>query len=336
MTRPGARASWRRWAVVMALAVPVRGDAAAAVQRAFHVSYIARIAGLPAGAKHIQIWVPLATSRDGQQILRRTIQAGVPYDVDKDPIYGNDILHAALTPPVPATLELQVEYDALVEGGNRLADAPADAASLPPGVQTMYLRAERLTVIDDQVRRMAAEATRGRATTVERARAIYECVIRHMQYDKQMPGWGRGDVVRACAVGKGNCTDFHSLFIAMARAAGIPARFKIGATVPSDAATSTFGYHCWAEFYVPERGWIPVDASEAWKHPERLDEYFGTEDMNKLTVSVGRDLRLAPAQQGEPVNIFIRPYVEVDGRPFDGVEMQFQWRSESAQPGGTV
>jgi transglutaminase-like putative cysteine protease len=47
-----------------------------------------------------------------------------------------------------------------------------------------------------------------------------------MRYDKTGTGWGRGDVLYACDAKKGNCTDFHSLFIAMARSQGIPATLR--------------------------------------------------------------------------------------------------------------
>jgi len=85
------------------------------------------------------------------------------------------------------------------------------------------------------------------------------------------------------------------------------------------------GYHCWAEFYEEGQGWVPVDASEAWKHPERADYYFGARDPNRFLISTGRDIRLVPRQQGEPVNIFFSPYVEVDGQAFSdvGVEVRF-------------
>lgn len=36
------------------------------------------------------------------------------------------------------------------------------------------------------------------------------------------------------------------------------------------------GDHCWAEFYLPETGWIPIDASEAFKHSDKKDFFFGT------------------------------------------------------------
>ena len=84
-----------------------------------------------------------------------------------------------------------------------------------------------------------------------------------------------------------------------------------GGTIP--------GYHCWAEFYAAGRGWLPVDASEAWKHPGHAGEYFGRQAPNRVLISVGRDIELVPPQDGAPVNILFSPYVEVDGRPFPHV-----------------
>ena len=326
------RYSWIALVLLTSMRLEAQPSGAAS-PRALQITYVARLQHLPAGAQRVEVWVPLATTRDGQHILRRSIQTAVPYDIAAEPVYGNDILHAVLTAPLPEAVEVQVEYEAVIQGGSRIAAGEAHAPPLPPDARAMYLRAERLTVIDAQVHRMAAEAVRGHATALERARGIYDAVIRHMRYDKETPGWGQGDVARACAIGRGNCTDFHSLFIAMARAEGIPARFKIGATIPEDPSTVTPGYHCWAEFYLPERGWIPVDASEAWKHPELRERYFGTEDEHKFTISLGRDLRLAPPQQGGPVNIFIKPYVEVDGQPFDDVQIQFRVRHEQPKEG---
>ncbi|MBI2093470.1 MAG: transglutaminase domain-containing protein [Candidatus Omnitrophica bacterium] len=166
---------------------------------------------------------------------------------------------------------------------------------------------------------------------MDKARGIYEAVIHQVAYDKSVPGWGRGDTRRVCLIGKGNCTDFHSLFISMARASQIPSRFKIGVLIPQGASGMIPGYHCWAEFYEQGQGWVPVDASEAWKHPELADYYFGARDGNRLLISVGRDIQLVPRQRGEPVNIFFYPHVEVDGRKFDGVQTEFRFRE--LQPG---
>ncbi len=134
----------------------------------------------------------------------------------------------------------------------------------------------------------------------------------------------------ACTAKRGNCTDFHSLFIGMMRAAAIPARFEIGFPLPADQHDGAVaGYHCWAQFYVEPYGWIPVDASEAWKHPEKKNYFFGAHDDNRLQFTVGRDIRLDPPQRGDPLNYFIYPYAELDGKPF-AVESKFSFQDRSS------
>src|SRR5262249_4158232 len=145
------------------------------------------------------------------------------------------------------------------------------AALAADGVGTAgQLAASQFIVINDEVRRIAAEATAGKRGDLARARALYDWVYDHMQYDKSVPGWGLGDIPYCLKAGKGNCTDFHTLFIALARASGIPARWSIGfplaygdgRTVPA-TNEAVAGYHCWAEFHVRGAGWLPVDVSEA-------------------------------------------------------------------------
>ena len=101
--------------------------------------------------------------------------------------------------------------------------------------------------------------------------------------------------------------------------------------IPQEASGTIPGYHCWAEFFTPELGWVPVDASAAWKDPANRAYYFGTVDADKLLLSVGRDLRLRPAQRSAPLNMLILPYVEVDGQPFDRVDTQFRFQQASSQ-----
>ena len=154
------------------------------------------------------------------------------------------------------------------------------------------------------------------------ARAIYDGVLDHMQYEKR-PGYGRGDVRWACRSGYGNCTDFHSLFISIARLHGVPARFEIGFPVPRDRTTNQIkGYHCWARFFEPRAGWVPVDISEGKKHPELREYYFGNLDKDRVGFTVGRDLELVPRQHGGPLNYFIYPHVEVDGKSCDSALLQ--------------
>jgi transglutaminase-like putative cysteine protease len=141
-------------------------------------------------------------------------------------------------------------------------------------------------------------------------KGFYDYVYGTMTYSKEGEGWGQGDAVWACQSKYGNCTDFHSLYIGMVRSQGIPARFKIGFPIsPEKESGRHDGYHCWAEVYQEDKGWVPLDASEAKKAGMR-DEYFGKLPSDRVEFSLGRDLVMSEKQRGEPINYFIYPYAE--------------------------
>ena len=85
-----------------------------------------------------------------------------------------------------------------------------------------------LHYVNDEVRAIARREAAGKPTLTAKARVLYDWGWDHMQYDKSVPGFGLGDIPYCLKVGKGNCTDFHTLFIALARASGIPARWNMG------------------------------------------------------------------------------------------------------------
>jgi transglutaminase-like putative cysteine protease len=296
--------------------------------REITVRYTARLPRLPEDAREIRMWIPLAQTSAEQEIRQRSIRAPGPYRITQEPAYGNEILYLVRRPPWPEGFTVAVDYEARLRGG----PAPPDRGSLQPSAERdRTLAAEGLVIIDEEIRARAALATTGRATPRDRARGIYDAVIAQMAYDKEVPGWGRGDTQRACRLGKGNCTDFHSLFISMARAERIPSRFKIGVVIPDAPSGAVSGYHCWAEFYEAGRGWVSVDASEGWKQPTRAGYYFGSWDATLFLISTGRHLDLVPKQQGEPINIFLYPYVEVNGEPWAGVETEVRFQDREQE-----
>jgi transglutaminase-like putative cysteine protease len=158
-------------------------------------------------------------------------------------------------------------------------------------------------------------------TDLDMARAIYNHVVSTVKYDKTGKGWGRGDIYYACSERRGNCTDFHAIFIGYCRALGIPARFAIGFPLPADRGQGQIaGYHCWAEFYAKGIGWVPIDASEAAKNPSKREYFFGAHDENRIEFTNGRDVVLTPEQHSAPLNYFVYPYAEADGKPFAGTD----------------
>jgi len=290
-------------------------------ERHFQFTYRAFLPEIPPEAGKVRIWIPLASSRDGQKVLHREVSASVSYEIHREPLFGNELLYAEVDRAAARALKFEIDYEATVNGEN-LSEARDSS------VLAKFLKSSRLMTVDETVKEKAKAATAGKKSWGEKAKGIYDYVIAHMVYDKTTPGWGQGDTIRACLLGKGNCTDFHSLFISMAHASEIPSRFKIGFTIPREREGKIPGYHCWAEFFDEKRGWVPVDASEAWKNPTMKKHYFGRFDTNKFLVSLGRDIDLVPRQAGEPVNIFIYPYVEMDGRPFnEGIQMDFYFKS---------
>lgn len=308
---------------------------ASATLRTFRFTYTTSIAPLPPEAQRVRIWVPLAQDHENQRVLSRQINVDRPYQIHQESAFGNEMLYVDLVPPVPDQLTIAIDYDVEVAGGAVAASGSAHPSALSEEERAFWLRHEPLMIIDETVTRLARETTAGLTDELAKARAIYDFVIARMSYDKTTPGWGQGDTARACLIGKGNCTDFHSLFISMARAVGIPARFVIGAPIPPEAEGDIPGYHCWAEFFIADHGWIPVDASEAWKHPERRDYYFGTRDPNKFLISTGRNLALVPPQSGAGVNMFVYPYVEVDQAPFQAIDTRFRFRDRQLEEGRT-
>ncbi len=194
-----------------------------------------------------------------------------------------------------------------------------------------YLQPDKLVPLNGVIADLAKEHTAGDTSQLAKARHIYDYVVATMRYDKSGEGWGRGDAIWACSSKRGNCTDFHSLLIGMMRASGIPARFEIGFPLPEGKNEGDIpGYHCWAEFYLDGVGWVPVDASEAWKNPAKRDYFFGAHDVNRVFFTYGRDLRLSPEQKGDPLNYFVYPYAELNGKPLSGLQTHFAFHDVSA------
>jgi transglutaminase-like putative cysteine protease len=298
--------------------------------RTFEFTYLARIPALPQGSKTLTLWIPLPQSDPYQAISGLKIESPFPYTTHRDPEYGNEYLYVqAPAGRVNSVQEVRLSFQVTRREHHVDFDAhPSSALSAgaaPPDLQR-FLQPDRRVPLQGVIAELSAQETRGIQDPLERARAIYDYVVATMRYDKSGTGWGNGDAIWACTSKRGNCTDFHSLLIGMMRAAGIPARFEIGFPLPVDKHDGSIpGYHCWAQFYVERYGWIPVDASEAWKHPEKRNYFFGAHDDNRLQFTVGRDIRLDPPQRGDPLNYFIYPYAELDGKPL-AVESNFSFQ----------
>jgi transglutaminase-like putative cysteine protease len=304
--------------------------------RSFTFTYVTHISAIPSGAHQLRIWLPLPYEERSQIVSPEVkIECPIRFKVEHEKEYGNRYAYFAVeSDDVRGPFDIRMTFHAQ-RFEHRVSLTMTDDPPAQPLVSpARFLLPDRLVPINGEIAQISEQQTQGVTEPVEKARRLYNYVISVMHYDHEGTGWGRGDAVWACENKHGNCTDFHSLFIAMARASGIPARFEIGFSLPAGVPAGTIaGYHCWAEFYVQGIGWIPVDASEGWKDKDKADYFFGATDQNRIMFTIGRDIHLKPGQKGEPLNYFVYPYAELDGKPFDGLKNEFSFRDDPKPKG---
>lgn len=249
----------------------------------------------------MKVWLPLAHDMAFQQV-----KADIPNYISRHVgANGNVFGFAEVVGPCDLTVNYVITRE---EQETANPDNVADVGQ--------WLKPDKLVPLNDAIRDVAGKVTEtvgAKASNALKARAIYDYVVSTMKYDKSGEGWGRGDLMYACSALKGNCTDFHSLFIGLCRASRVPARVVMGLSVPKGDQGKIEGYHCWAEFFDPKAGWVPVDASMANQTQER-QYYFGKLDPRRVAFTVGRDLQLQPPPSSDPLNYMIYAYAEQDGK----------------------
>jgi hypothetical protein len=117
------------------------------------------------------------------------------------------------------------------------------------------LKQEKYIEKDDRRIQEAANSIEGRVD-VEKVLNIYDYVTDNMEYsiaNKKALG-----AVNALIQGKGDCTEYSDLFVALCRAKNVPARVITGYTVDRNATSPK---HNWVEVYLQAYGWVPFDPS---------------------------------------------------------------------------
>jgi transglutaminase-like putative cysteine protease len=298
----------------------------------YDLAYRVDLAAIPAAeGQRVRLWVPAPSNNPHQEVHTSRIRAPFEHRESVDSL-GNRMIYVEWTGAAPRGAELAMQFDV-----TRRPSRGVPPAAAAPGSQLdprRFLSPDRRVPIDGVIGELGAKQSEGRTTPEQKVRAFYDYVLRNMRYSKEGEGWGQGDAIWACNAKYGNCTDFHSLLIGMARSQGIPARFVIGFPIaPQQAEADVPGYHCWAEWFDPERGWRPLDASEAWKS-KLHEQYFGTLPSDRVEFTAGRDLLLEPPQAGDVVNYFIYPYAEVEGRAIARVPAAIHFRRLGAERAG--
>ncbi|MBM4273983.1 MAG: transglutaminase domain-containing protein [Deltaproteobacteria bacterium] len=293
-----------------------------------------------------KLWIPYPVSDKNQRITDIKISGDyTAAAVYTEPEHGNPLLFARWDQEARSR-KLSLSFRAERREISR-RDFPADETCWDPVDFREYLKATRLGPVTGEVKNLADSITKGKKTVRVKARAIYDWICRNMYRDPETRGCGIGDVRALLARPGGKCTDISSMFVCLARAAGIPAREIFGLRLGKKPEEDITQYqHCWAEFYLPGYGWVPVDPADVRKamlvdnlKPEDpktrqyKEYYWGGVDQHRIRLAVGRDIVLNPPPKGEPLNTFGYPFAQVGDTTIDWLDpgtfkYRFTWKTE--------
>lgn len=281
----------------------------------------------PANAKDVRLWIPYPTSGDHQDIHDVSVSGNfTKKGVYKEKEHGNVALYAEWRGPFKKrvlTYTFKVRRTDFV-----MRDFPAKEKPLSKKKMARYLRATSFGPTSGKVKTLALQITQGQTTTAGKARAIYNWIVNNMYRDEGVKGCGYGKVERLINTRGGKCADISSVFVALARSARVPSREMFSIRMPAGkTGDMTKNQHCWAEFYEPGYGWVPVDPADVRKAmlqkntknlndvKDLADYFFGGVDDNRVVYGTGRDILLKPRQNGGRLDYFMYPYAEADGKP---------------------
>ena len=274
-----------------------------------------------------RVWLPTPLTQDTpyhRSMGNSWVADGGTASQSMDPKYGAGMVWAEFPEGVRPVLTLTSRFatrDVAVD-----LSKPGNAPAEDRAVLAQYTAASDLLPTDGIVKETSSSIVKGARGDLEKARAIYEWVVDNTVRDPKTRGCGVGDIkfmLENKALG-GKCADLNALFVALARAEGIPARDVYGVRVAGSAlgygslgragGDITKAQHCRAEFYLPTHGWVPVDPADVRKvileegGGKAVDDpmvvaarkrLFGSWEMNWLAYNYAHDLSLPKSTKGK-------------------------------------
>ena len=274
-----------------------------------------------------RVWLPMPLTQDTpyqRSMGNSWVAEGGAASQAVDPKYGAGMVWAEFPEGVRPVLTLTSRFatrDVAVD-----LSRPGSAAPEDPAVLARYTAATDLLPTDGIEKETASMIVKGARGDLEKARALYDWIVDNTFRDPETRGCGVGDVkfmLENNIVG-GKCADLNAIFVALARAEGIPARDVYGIRVAGSAlgygslgragGDITTAQHCRAEFYLATHGWVPVDPADVrkvileeggGKAPDdpmvvaARKRLFGSWEMNWLAYNYAHDLSLPKSTKGK-------------------------------------
>lgn len=279
----------------------------------------------PENTKNAKVWIPYPSFDPNQTVTIQGIKGNFEkMGIRRVPVRGALSLFAEWKKEIDQRvieLRFKVKTEEISERDLKDKGKPI------PKMVKKYLVSKRWIPTDGKIKETANTIVKGKTGILEKSRAVYDWIIDNISWDSELKGNGVGDVLATMEKRSGKCVDLVSLYVALVRSVGVPAREVFGLRLgKEDGQEITDDFHCWAEFYLPDTGWIPVDPSDVRrmmvKENLQLEDvaqyreyYFGGLDELRVALNRGgRRLMLRPPQASGLLNYFMYPYAEIDGQ----------------------
>ncbi len=305
-------------------ALPLCGETVAPVTTTYHVEQNVTLAEIPAGTKSVKWWIAVPDDNRDQDLVDFSVpSAPGSWHVVTEPAHGNRFILVEVNAPAAKSLVTKVEFTLRRRSVFTEVD-PAKAGAITDSHRILFADELRRDAphmeVTPAIAQMADAACGTETNIAVQAKLLLGKVADyadHYSKDPTKHKYSVGDATECLANAGGTCTDMHSLFIALARARGIPARLQMGYRLREANAGKEVdpGYRCWVEYFVPSYGWIPSDIVEA-DDPKGLgrNRWFTGLTERRLWLNEGREFDLAGrAVTSHRVNTMIIGYAEIDG-----------------------
>ncbi|MBU1940495.1 MAG: transglutaminase-like domain-containing protein [Candidatus Thermoplasmatota archaeon] len=128
---------------------------------------------------------------------------------------------------------------------------------IPPEIKENYTEdTEKYHITHPYITTLVQNITKKYNNPLVKVVKIHDYLINHLEYRLE-GGWD--DAITTLQRGTGSCSEYCFAFIALCRAAGIPARFTGGSIIKGDTPYIDTIFHRIVEIYLPTYSWIPID-----------------------------------------------------------------------------
>ena len=210
----------------------------------------------PLASSVIQVLRMTPGSHDGQYIADWQIDISTDSRLDiHEDAFGN-VTHVLTYGPIA---DLTIHVEGLVETQDTGGILKGTDERFPP---SMFLRTTALTELSPPMAAFVRGLRAGNDDVLNFLHALMMGINEHMTFDADPTNTGTA-AAEAFAGKRGVCQDYAHIFIACARAGGVPARFVSGHFLRDDGMVNQQAGHAWAEAHVPGLGWVGFDPANA-------------------------------------------------------------------------